>query len=106
MPSLFSPHNLVVTILAYFCPRYYRDCQHQYHRLRATIVYVFSTYHLILSLKVDHQSRNESDFSASKRRKPLYSVPHAWLYSPISSTSAGKLPLSRLHSFEAFSESS
>src|SRR5215212_4383095 len=59
--------------------------------LLATIVCVCSTYHLIVSLNFDHQSKNESALSASNNKKPLYSVPHAWVYSPTSSIPEGKL---------------
>jgi uncharacterized C2H2 Zn-finger protein len=46
-------------------------------RLLAVMVCVCSTYHLTLSLKLDHHSRKESLDSASNSKNPLYSVPHA-----------------------------
>src|SRR5437867_10163497 len=95
--GLLSPTNKMRSSQ---CPSY--DLQ----RFLAVIVYVFSTYHLMLSLNVDHQSRNESVFSASNRRNPLYSVPQAWLYSPINSTSPGKEFFISRHCPAAFCASS
>src|SRR5215216_7340903 len=67
------------------------DKDDKYYLLLATIVCVCSTYHLIVSLNFDHQSKNESALSDSNNKKPLYSVPHACIYSPTSSLPEGKL---------------
>ena len=48
-----------------------------HYLLLATIVFVSSTYHLIVFLNCDHQSKNESELSASNSKNPLYLVPHA-----------------------------
>jgi hypothetical protein len=53
-----------------------------------------------------HQSKNESALSASNSKKPLYSVPHAWIYSPTSSIPEGKPFFNLFHSSLAFSVSS
>jgi hypothetical protein len=63
-------------------------------------------HHLIVSLNFDHQSKNESELSASNSKNPLYLVPHECMYSPTSSISEGKLSLSWCHSLSAFSFSS
>src|ERR687897_2828261 len=61
----------------------------KHYLLLAVTVCVCSTYHLIVSLNFDHQSKNESELSASNNKKPLYSVPHACIYSRTSSIPEG-----------------
>src|SRR5918994_3648124 len=78
----------------------------KHYLLLAVTVCVCSTYHLIVSLNFDHQSKNESALSASNNKKPLYSVPHACIYSPTSSIPEGKLFFIPFHSSLALSASS
>ena len=63
-------------------------------------------YHLIVSLNFDYQSKNESALSDSNNKKPLYSIPHACMYSPTSSIPEGKLFLMFCHSSLALCASS
>src|ERR671918_1836626 len=78
----------------------------KHYLLLAVTVCVCSTYHLIVSLNFDHQSKNESALSDSNNKKPLYSVPHACMYSPTSSIPEGKLFFRLCHSSLALSASS
>src|SRR5215204_6923465 len=70
----------------------------KHYLLLAVTVCVCSTYHLIVSLNFDYQSKNESALSASNNKKPLYSVPHACIYSRTSSIPEGKLSFNPSHS--------
>src|SRR5215203_7473445 len=78
----------------------------KHYLLLAVTVCVCSTYHLIVSLNFDLQSKNESALSASNNKKPLYYVPHAWVFSPTSSIPEGKLSFNPSHSSLAFFVSS